>query len=157
MVYGFLDEVVHRRFGAEFSSFPRMRRPDLENLLTDDLHRRVGQARLAAVEWVNSEISDDDTAIISERLMITPRGLLYAAELSGRSQPYVYYLATSPELFEPIIDYVETSELPQGAAAAVDRRYGHDLEFPWPLDSGLRRLLDAHAVLRFGPDASSSF
>ena len=34
-----------------------------------------------------------------------------------------------------------------GDAAAVDSRYGHDLDFPWPLDTRLRRSLDAHETL----------
>jgi hypothetical protein len=51
-------------------------------------------------------------------------------------------------LLDPIADRVGATQLPQGSAVAVDTRFGHDLEFPWPLDAALRRTLDAHEVLR---------
>jgi hypothetical protein len=146
----FLDGALRQQFGAALTSFPRMRRPDVEDLLAGDTHRRIARARIAAIEWGNSE-HVGKPEIISEHMLITPHGLLYAAVLSPQSQPHLYYLATSRAQFEPIAGAVEVTQLPGGSVAAVDRRYGHDLEFPWPLDAALRRMLDAHEVLRMEP------
>lgn len=145
---GFLGEVLHRYLGSGPGPWPRMRRADLERLLTGDTHRRVAHARAAAMEWAATEITGT-VEITSERLLITPRGLLYAAQVSGPSSRWaLYYLAVPPPLLDPIVDRVGAAQLPPGSAAAVDSRFGHDLEFPWPLDAPLRRTLDAHEVLR---------
>lgn len=145
----FLDEVMRRHFGPTAGSCPWMRRADLERLLTDDAQRRLDHARLAAVDWAT--IDTHGTAeIISERLMITPRGLLYAAELSASSGRSRYFLAAAPVLFEPIVDRVHVTPLRPRTAAAVDRRFGSDLTFPCPLDGGLRRKFDTDEVLRLG-------
>lgn len=147
---GFLGEVLQRYFGPGLGSWPRMRRADLERLLTGDTYRRVAHARGAAVEWAGTEITGT-VEITSERLLITPRGLLYAAQLSGPSSRLaLYYLAAPPPWLDPIADRVGTTQLPPDSAAAVDSRFGHDLLFPWPLDVTLRRTLDAHEVLRLG-------
>lgn len=170
-IIGFLDKVLRRYFGPEFGSCPRMRRADLERLLTDDAIRRLVRARQTAMDWGNSEIIGN-VQITSERLLITPRGLLYAAALSGpvrgtrpptprlfheptdaaglSASPHwsLYYLGTPRALFEPIVDRAAVTLLPPGSAAAVDSRLGRDLVFPWPLDTALRRTLDAHQVLR---------
>lgn len=152
-----------------------MSRADLERLLTGDTRRRVVHARAAAVEWASTEIIGT-VEIISERLLITPLGLLYDARLSGSapgaprrptphlsreptdaagqhasSRQILYYLATPPALLDPIAERVGVTRLPQGSAAAVDGRFGDDLVFPWPLDAALRRTLDAHMILRLGP------
>ncbi len=142
----FLDEVLQRYFGAELGSFPRMRRADLERLLTDDAHRRRLRARLAAVEWGGTEIHSS-VEIRSECWVITPRGLLYVAGLAGGPRRSLYYLAVPAVLFEPIVDRAAVSRLPRASAAAVDSRLDRDLVFPWPLDAALRRTLDAHEVL----------
>ena len=143
----FLDEVLLRYFGPEFSSSPRMPHADLEKLLTDDAQRRLEHARLAALEWANAEVHGD-VEITSERWVVTPRGLLYAAGLSGAgSHRSLYYLATPPAMFEPLVDRTAASHLDEGSAAAVDSRLNRDLAFPWPLDAALRRTLDAHEVL----------
>jgi Glucose-6-phosphate 1-dehydrogenase len=171
-LFGFLDEVMQRHFGPGFGSYPQMRRVDVEKLLTDDTQRRVVLARLAAVEWGSTEIIGT-VEITSDRLVITPRGLLYAAGLAAsvwaapprtvprfRHKPtgaartsagtrrILYYLATPPALFEPFIDQVGATQLLEGSAVAVDRRFGHELEFPWPLDVALRKMLDAHEAWR---------
>jgi hypothetical protein len=166
------DEVLHRYLASRLGLCPRMSRADLDRLLTGDTRRRVVHARAAAVEWAGTEIVGT-VEITSERLLITPFGLVYQARLSGSapgaprrpapsrfrgpaeeagehaSSPWtLYYLATPPPLLDPIADRVGATQLPQGSAVAVDTRFGHDLEFPWPLDAALRRTLDAHEVLR---------
>jgi Glucose-6-phosphate dehydrogenase, NAD binding domain len=170
-LFDFLDEVLQRYFGSWVGSCPRINRTDVDTLLTDDTYRRLAETRVAAVGWGETETTGD-VVISAERLMITPFGLLYAAELKGSGrreasrpgprlvdepgpQPLpagerrrLYYLATPPELFEPIVDQVGVAPLPQASAAAVDNRFGHELTFRWPLDTALRRMLDAHQVLR---------
>ena len=43
---------------------------------------------------------------------------------------------------------VETAELRDGAVAAVDSRFGHDLASAASMDAALRRILDEHLALR---------
>jgi glucose-6-phosphate 1-dehydrogenase len=126
-----------------------MRRADFERLLTDDGQRRIERARHAAVDWASTD-THDAAEITSERLMITPRGLLYAAELSAGLGRTRFYLAAAPVMFEPVVDRVHVSRLLPRQAAAVDGRFGSDLVFTWPLDGALRRTFDADEVLRLG-------
>lgn len=175
-VSGFLDEVLQRYFGALPGSCPPMSRADVERLLTGDAQRRLDRARLAATDWSRTEI-DGDVGIVAECLLITPRGLIYAAELSGTagrsgaagrsevarrgSVPVppprrpVYYVATPPELFEPVAERVDAARPLAAQTAAVDSRFGQDLVFTWPLDGVLQRTLDAHEVLRLGLRAAA--
>jgi hypothetical protein len=163
-VFGFLDEVLQRYFGARLGSCAPMRRADLERLLTDDAQRRLDRARLAAADWSGTEITGG-VRVASECLLITPRGLLYAAGLTGTARPAsglvppprpVYYLATPLALFEPIAERVAAARPLPAPAAAVDSRLGHDLAFAWPLDVALRSTLDAHEVLRLDPGTLSA-
>jgi hypothetical protein len=168
----FLDGVLHLYYGSAFGVPPRMRRAEVERLLTDDAQRRLEQAELAAVEWGRSEIAGEVT-IASERALVTSEGLLYAAALRssrGRSvrsrhatfdQPLdaagrpaadvrrslLYYLAAPCASFDPFVDRMRATPLRKNSAAAVDSRFGHDLDFPWPHDAGLRRTLGSHHVL----------
>lgn len=146
---GFLDEVLRRHFGPAIGSCPWMSRADLERLLTDDGQRRLDHARHVAVEWAGTD-THRTVEIVSERLMITPHGLLYAAELSAGPGLSRYYLAAAPVLFEPIVDHVHVVPPRPRTAAAVDRRFASDLVFPCPLDGGLRRTFDTDEVLRLG-------
>lgn len=163
-VFGFLDEVLQRYFGARLGSCTPMHRADLERLLTDDTQRRLDQARLAASDWSGTEIIGS-VSVASECLLITPRGLLYAAGLQGTGRGAsafvppprpVYYLATPPALFEPIAERVAATQPLPASAAAVDSRLGDDLAFAWPLDVSLRRTLDAYEVLRLEPGTLSA-
>lgn len=163
-VFSFLDAVLQRYLGPHLGSCPRMRRADLERLLTDDTQRRLDLARLAAMDWGRTEIIGN-AGITSECLLITPRGLLYAARLSqvmrtpsrhpGPPAGPLYYLATPPALFDAIVERASAAQPLPARAAAVDSRFGHDLIFTWPLDLALRRALDAHEVLRLDPSGYS--
>jgi hypothetical protein len=101
-------------------------------------------------------------------LLITPRGLMYAAALRGARRsaslpvpaprqpvgnqpPTFYYVATPSALFEPAAERLAAAGPLPAAAAAVDSRFGHDLVFACPLDGALRRTLDAHEVLHLVP------
>ena len=164
-LFRFLEEVMQRHLGPDLASCPPMRRPDLERLLTDDGHRRLSRARAAATDWGHAE-GDADVAV--DCLLITPRGLMYAAALRGarRSAPLpvpgprqgvenqpatFYYMATPSALFEPTAERLAAARPLPAAAAAVDGRFGHDLVFACPLDGALRRTLDAHEVLHLVP------
>ncbi|MCX5046373.1 glucose-6-phosphate dehydrogenase [Aldersonia sp. NBC_00410] len=155
LLFDFVDEVLQQYFGPEHGSAARVERSDVESLLTDDTRRRVAQARVAAMEWGRTEVAG--VVIASDRLVITPRGVLYAAGMSapGARRP-LYYLATPIELFESIVDRVEVTSQRHLSVAAVDDRFGSDLTFPWPLDTALRRMLDAHQILHLelGDEAS---
>lgn len=163
LVFGFLDEVLQRYFGVPPGSCPPMSRAHVERLLTDDAQRRLDRARLAAADWSRTE-TGGDAGIVSECLLITPRGLVYAAGLNGPerrgSVPVppprrpVYYVATPPELFEPVAERVDAARPLPAQAAAVDSRFGRDLVFTWPLDVALRRTLDVHQVLHLYHEVS---
>ncbi|MGC4963287.1 glucose-6-phosphate dehydrogenase [Gordonia sp. DT101] len=143
----FVDEILRRHFGPEYKSAASMDHQDVERLLTDDTRRRVEEARNAAMEWGRTEIVGE-VAIASDRLVITSHGLVYAAGMSAPGvQTHRYYLATPIELFESIVGRVDAASLEQRSVAAVDDRFGHELTYPWPLDTGLRHLLDAHQAL----------
>ncbi|WP_067888411.1 hypothetical protein [Nocardia vaccinii] len=152
--FEFCDEVLQQCLGAEAAlslrPSPRMRRGDIEKLLSDDAEWRLLHGRRAAIEWGIRDAVD--AAIASERLLVTAHGLVYFARLRTplwRNSPRaLYYLATPESLFEPIVDRVRVTPLRPGSAAAVDDRFGHDLLFAWPLDAGLRRMLDDRPVLR---------
>jgi hypothetical protein len=154
-LFDFFDEILQRCFGSGGGSYPRIHRDAVERLLSDDTHGRLAQGRLAAVEWGSSETTGT-AAVISERLLITHHGLVYAACLTaparGRfSRRPLYYLAAPPSLFESVVDRFGAIPLLPVSAAAVDSRLGHDLLYPWPLDAALRRTLDSHPVLRMEP------
>ena len=141
-----------------------MRRPDLERLLTDDGQRRLNRARMAAADWGRAA---GKACVTADCLLITPRGLLYAAALRGRAQrvplpipaprqpggypPALYYLATPPALFEPVVERLAAAQPLPAESVAVDSQFGRDLVFTWPLDGVLQRTLDAHEVLRLEP------
>ncbi|WP_433714995.1 hypothetical protein ACQP2U_13770 [Nocardia sp. CA-084685] len=162
-LFDFIDEALRQCFDAGAGPYPWLCRDDVEGVLSDDARWRVMHGRLAAMEWGSSE-STGNVAVTSERLLITPHGLLYAAGLSapvrrgaarripaGTMRRPLYYLATPPQLFESIVDRVSTTSMLPEAVSAVDNRLGHDLLFPWPLDAALCRMLDAQPVMRIEP------
>ncbi|MFE0339133.1 hypothetical protein [Streptomyces sp. NPDC058955] len=141
----------------------------MEKLLTDDGQRRLELAERAAREWGRAEEAEE-VRIASEHMVITPHGLLYAAQLEGNprkprplsptpttgrsrrssessSRHPLCYLATSRASFDQLVDHVHTAQLRQDSTAAVDSRFGHELEFPCPLDAALRRALESFPVL----------
>lgn len=140
-----LDDVLRRYFGASIESYPGMCHSDVDKLLSDDAYRRITVGRLVASQWLGTEIAI--TSMTSEHLLVTHDGLLYAAQLHVTDQT-VYVLATTPSLFAAVVDRVDAVHLHADSTAAVDCRVGHDLDFQWPLDAALRRLLDDNAVLR---------
>ncbi|MEU1955607.1 hypothetical protein [Nocardia rhamnosiphila] len=157
-----VDEALWQCFGSGVGPFSWMHRDAVEELLADDGGWRLRHIRLAATEWGSSE-SPGHVAVIAEHVLVTPDGLLYAAELgeparkrstrrvpAGIRRRALYYLATPPRLFDTIVGRVSASPL-TAAIAAVDSRLGHDLVFPPPLDTALRRMLDTDPVMRLDP------
>lgn len=156
----FIDDVLRSHYGPEVEKSPQLRRIQVEKLLTDDGQRRLGEAERAAVEWGGHEFHGD-VRIVSERMIVTPLGLVYAAGLKGlRRRPdrfsdrssadpdeTMYYLATPRSTFDSLVDHTRGATQRHRSVAVVDSRYGHELEFPWPLDAGLRRTFDDHEEL----------
>lgn len=154
---GYIDEILRGHYGPQIEeSPPRLRRVQVEKLLTDDGQRRLGQAEHAAMEWGGNELHDD-VRIVSERMIVTPLGLVYAAGIRGRRHRHqraggaadetMLYLATPRSSYDSLIDHTRGVVQRHRSMAAVDSRYGHELEFPWPLDAELRRTFDDHDVL----------
>jgi hypothetical protein len=149
MLVSFLDEILQRYFDIGLDDCPPMPRADLERLLADDGQRRVQHVQLAAAEWAETE-THGRVAITSERLIVTARGLLYAATLSARPARTLFYLATPQVFFEPMADRLRRTSRPPGSPAAVDSRVRSDLVFLSPLDRPLRRTFDTNELLRVG-------
>ena len=146
-LYDFFGEIFLRYFRPAIDAYPRMGGALVERrlTLTDDVPDRLAQTRCAATAWAKAETPN--ARITSELFVITQHGLAMAP---GWNEPRraLYYLATPTALFDPFVDQVETAELRDGAVAAVDSRFGHDLASAHPMDAALRRILDEHLALR---------
>ena len=145
--YDFFVEVFQRYFGPAVDTYPQMGGTLVERLLTltDDVPDRLAQARRAAMAWCRLETPNVRTA--SELFVITQHGLMYAARLN-ESRRALYYLATPPGLFDPLVDQIDTAELRDGEVVVVDSAFGRDLASAHPMDAALRRILDEHLALR---------
>jgi hypothetical protein len=145
--YDFFGGIFQRYFRPAIGAYPQMGGALVERLLslTDDVPDRLAEPRRAAMAWGKAESSN--ARITSELFVITQHGLIYAAGLS-ESRRALYYLATPPGLFDPIVDQVETAELRDGEVVVVDSGFGRDLGTARPMDAALRRILDEHLALR---------
>jgi Glucose-6-phosphate dehydrogenase, NAD binding domain len=145
--YDFFGELFERYFGPAIATYPQMGGALVERLLTlaDDIPDRLAQTRRAAMAWGKAETSN--AKITSELFVITQHGLIYAAGLN-ESRGALYYLATPPELFDPLVDQIDSAELREGAVVVVDSGFGRDLAAAHPMDAALRRILEEHLALR---------
>ncbi|MFG1933724.1 glucose-6-phosphate dehydrogenase [Mycobacterium sp. NPDC048908] len=145
--YDFFGEIFERYFRPAIDMCPPMGDALVERLFTlsDDLPDRLAQMRRAAVAWGKAETPN--AGMSTEFFVITQRGLMYGAVLA-QSRRALYYLATPPGLFDPLVDQVDTADLREGAVAVVDSGFRRDLASAHPMDAALRRILDEHDALR---------
>lgn len=145
--YDFFGEIFQRYFGPAVDTYPQMGGALVGRLLTltDDVPDRLAQARRAALAWCKVETPNARTA--SEFFVITQHGLMYAARLT-ESRRALYYLATPPGLFDPLVDQIDSAGLRDGEVVVVDSGFGRDLGSAHPMDAALRRILDEHLALR---------
>ena len=145
--YDFFGEIFQRYFRPAVDMCPQMGDALVERLFTlsDDVPDRLAEIRRAAVAWGKDE--SPDARITSELFVITQHGLMYAAALAEFRRA-LYYLATPPGLFDPLVDQIDTGELREGAVAVVDSGFRRDLASAHPMDAALRRILDEHVALR---------
>jgi glucose-6-phosphate dehydrogenase-like protein len=145
--YDFFGDIFQRYFGPAIGACPQTGGALVERLLTltDDVADRLAQARRAAMAWGKAETPNG--RITSELFVITQHGLMYAAG-SNESRRALYYLATPPRLFDPLVDQIGTAELRDGDVVVVDSGFGRDLAAAHPMDAALRRILDEHLALR---------
>jgi hypothetical protein len=145
--YDFFGEIFQRYFRPAIDMCPRTGDALVDRLfsLSDDVPDRLAQIRRAAMAW--GKVETPNGRISRELFVITQRGLMYAAGLTG-SRRALYYLATPPGLFDPFVDQVDTAELREDAVVVVDSGFGRDLASAHPMDAALRRLLDEHDALR---------
>jgi Glucose-6-phosphate dehydrogenase, NAD binding domain len=145
--YDFFGEIFERYFRPAIGAYPQMGGALVGKLLTltDDIPDRLVQTRRAAMAWGRAETPD--STITSELFVITQRGLMYAAGFN-ESHGALYYLATPPGLFDPIVDQIDTAEVRLGDVVVVDSGCGRDLASAHPMDAALRRILDEHETLR---------
>lgn len=144
---GFLDEVVQHYRPAGAPGPEAVPRSLVETLLVGDGQRRRVLAERVALDWGMGERHGPVT-ITAERLLVTPHGLLFAAMMGGASKrPTLLYLASTRGSFDDVVDRIRLLAGRATSVVAVDSRYGHELDYVWPLDVGLRRRLDATPVL----------
>ena len=145
--YDFFGEIFQRYFRPAIDMCPQTGDTLVKRLfsLSDDVPDRLTQVRRAATAW--GKVETPNAGVSAELFVITQRGLMYAAVLA-ESRRALYYLATPPDLFDPLVDQVEAAELREGAVAVVDSGFGRDLASAHPMDAALRRLLDEHDALR---------
>ena len=145
--YDFFGEIFERYFRPAIAMCPQAGGALVERLfmLSDDVPDRLAEVRRAAVAWGKAETRD--ASITSELFVITQHWLMYAAALTEAHRA-LYYLATPPGLFDPLVDQVDTAELREGAVAVVDSGFRRNLASAHPMDAALRRILDEHAALR---------
>jgi hypothetical protein len=146
-LYDFFGEIFQGYFRPTIDAYPRIGGALVKRLLTltDDVSDRLAQTRCVAMAWAKAETPS--ARITSELFVITQHGLVYAAGLND-SRRALYYLATPPALFDPLVDQVDTAELREGAVVVVDSRLGRDLASAHPMDAALRRILEEHLALR---------
>jgi len=145
--YDFFGDVFQRYFRPAMAACPWMGGGLVGRVfaLSDDVPDRLAQTRRAAVAWGEAETGN--AKITSELFVITQDGLMYAAGFC-ESPHRLYYLATPSVLFDPFVDQVEATQLPQGAVVGVDGRLGRELACAHPMDAALRHILDEHLALR---------
>ncbi|AFM19938.1 glucose-6-phosphate 1-dehydrogenase [Mycolicibacterium chubuense NBB4] len=146
-LHDFFGEVFQRYFRPAIDAEPRLHSGPVQRMftLTDAVQDPLEQSRRGALAWGHTEVGDARFA--AELFVITQCGLMYAAELSNERRA-LYYLATPPTLFDPLVDQVETAELDEDAVVIVDNAFGHDLASARPMDAALRRIVDEHWALR---------
>ncbi|TSD98117.1 glucose-6-phosphate dehydrogenase [Skermania sp. ID1734] len=144
-----VNQIFDRYFGPGIAATsPRMSRPQTRRMVADDAPERMAEAHRAALDFSRAE-AVRNAEIALEYLFVTPHGLLYAAGLKGKQPPRrLYYFATPPPLFDSIVEQIGGSQLAGRSILAVDKRFGHDLVFPLPMDTGFRRILDDHPVIQ---------
>jgi Glucose-6-phosphate dehydrogenase, NAD binding domain len=145
--HDFFGEIFQRYFGPAIGVCPQAGGALVARLfaLTDDVPDQLAQTRRAASALGRAEFPN--ARITSELFVITQHGLMYAAR-SNDSRRALYYLATPPWLFDPLVDQIDTAELRHGEVVVVDSGFGRDLASAHPMDTALRRILDEHEALR---------
>jgi Glucose-6-phosphate dehydrogenase, NAD binding domain len=145
--YDLFGEIFQRYFRLAIGAYPVMGGTLVETWLTlsDDVADRLAQPRRAAISWGGVEARS--ARITTELFVITQHGLMYAARFN-ESRRALYYLATPPGLFDPLVDQIEIATLREGEVAVVDSGFGRDLTSAHPMDAALRRILDEHLALR---------
>lgn len=145
--YDYVSELFARYFRPAADTDPPWGEGPVQRMfsLTDAVQDPLEQSRRVAIAWGGTEVPGSRIAM--ELFVITQHGLIYAAEMSTARRA-LYFLATPPTLFDPIVDQVESGERPRNTAVVVDSRLGRDLTTARPMDAVLRRILDQHAALR---------
>ncbi|MGP4056436.1 glucose-6-phosphate dehydrogenase [Mycobacterium sp. 4D054] len=145
--YDFFGEVFRRYFRPAMDAYPRWDGGPVKRMftLTDAVQDPLEQGRREAVAWGHAEVGHG--RFVAELFVVTQQGLIYGAELNNPPHA-LYYLATPPALFDPLVDQAEQADLPDSTVVVVDSGVGHDLASAHPMDAALRRILDEHWALR---------
>jgi glucose-6-phosphate 1-dehydrogenase len=133
-----------------------------DGMTTDDYRRKaVGDLQTFAptatdrvrCEWLESRlsylVSDVDDPAAYRRLKET---LASSSRADGRAPNYLFYLATPPSLFGPIVEQLSAAGLlaEDGGwrRVIVEKPFGHDLESARALNRRLAGLLQEHQIYR---------
>jgi len=77
-----------------------------------------------------------------------PSSYEHLAEALGPARKPVFYLATPPSLFAPIVETLGRAGLADGARVVIEKPFGHDLASARALNEQLLRVLDEDRIYR---------
>jgi glucose-6-phosphate 1-dehydrogenase len=136
------------RAGLDDQSFRRKMREELAHYATGKLDPRVVDWILLRLHYVNGNFDDPATyAKLQEKLAHVDRE-------HGTKGNYLYYLATAPNFFGPIVDKLNglglTREEDGGGwrRVIVEKPFGHDLKTSRELNHELRKGLTEEQIYR---------
>ncbi|GAB95277.1 hypothetical protein BJY21_003306 [Kineosphaera limosa] len=155
----FFDHILRHHFASIEQPVARLPWAAVEVLLVDDGHRRVAlgrrMARACSHPQTSVGYSVAQVVLVEDHLLVTGDGLLYLARLrdagdaaeSAAADQESYYVATPARMFDLFVDYSRAMTRQVDCAVTIDCRLDHELDYSWPIDTGLRRELGAHEVM----------
>lgn len=160
----FVDYVLRQQFSSIDQPVATLPWAAVEMLLVDDGERRVALGRRIALAAVRAGSTPVAIELVADHLLVTGAGLIYVARLrdapgeAARSERpeaeaneparrEYYYAATPGRMLDRFVDHAAALTRQAQCVIAIDGRLGRELDFAWPIDTGLRRQLGAHEVL----------
>ena len=108
----------------------------------------------SSIEEAEGSIDDEALEAFAKRLSYLPadatdeKAYRRLAEFLGSSRHTLYYLATPPSLFAPIVESLGRAGLAGHARVVVEKPFGHDLASARELNAQLLEVLDDEQILR---------
>ncbi|HUF58429.1 MAG TPA: glucose-6-phosphate dehydrogenase [Actinomycetota bacterium] len=121
-----------------------------QELTTEELRAMARES----VERAETSVDEDAFDGFAERLSYIasdatdPSSGERLAEALGSAQRPVFYLATPPSLFAPIVEMLGSAGLAEGARVVIEKPFGHDLASARSLNERLLQVLDEDRIYR---------